>query len=79
MMASLSFGQQRLWFMAQLDPVSSVYNTLTRVSLPDRVDLDAFQWAVDSMVERHDEFADHVCRDETESRSLGSTRTSGWS
>ena len=51
---ALSFGQQRLWFMAQLDPVSSVYNTVTSVSLPDRVDLDALQWAVDAMVERHD-------------------------
>jgi amino acid adenylation domain-containing protein len=52
--AGLSFGQLRLWFMAQLDPLSSVYNTLTRVPLPNRVDLQAFQWAVDSMVERHD-------------------------
>ena len=51
---ALSFGQQRLWFMAQLDPASSVYNTVTTVSLPDRVDLDALQWAVDAMVERHD-------------------------
>ena len=52
--ADLSFGQLRLWFMAQLDPLSSVYNTLTRVLLPERVDLEAFQWAVDSMVERHE-------------------------
>jgi amino acid adenylation domain-containing protein len=51
---SLSFGQLRLWFMAQLDPLSSVYNTLTRVPLPDRVNLEAFQWAVDSMMERHE-------------------------
>jgi amino acid adenylation domain-containing protein len=52
---ALSFGQQRLWFMAQLDPVSPVYNTVTSVPLPDRgVDLDALQWAVDAMVERHE-------------------------
>jgi len=52
---ALSFGQQRLWFMTQLDPVSPVYNTLTSVPLPDRgVDLDALQWAVDAMVERHE-------------------------
>jgi len=50
----LSFGQQRLWFMAQLDPASSVYNTVTSVSLPDRVDLDALQWALDAMMERHE-------------------------
>ncbi len=54
MMANLSFGQLRLWFMAQLDPLSSVYNTLTRVPLPVRVNLDAFQWAVNSMMERHE-------------------------
>jgi non-ribosomal peptide synthetase component F len=52
--ADLSFGQLRLWFMAQLDPLSSVDNTLTRVPLPDRVNLEAFQWAVDSMIERHE-------------------------
>ncbi len=50
----LSFGQQRLWFMAQLDPLSSVYNTVTSVPLPDHVNLDALQWAVDQIVERHE-------------------------
>ena len=50
----LSFGQQRLWFMAQLDPDSSVYNTVTCAPLPDPVDLDALQCAVDAMVERHE-------------------------
>src|SRR5262245_4887012 len=50
----LSFGQQRLWFMAQLDPGSSVYNTVTSVPLPNRVDLDALQWALDAMMERHE-------------------------
>ncbi|MBV9998817.1 MAG: AMP-binding protein, partial [Verrucomicrobia bacterium] len=54
-LTALSFGQQRLWFMAQLDPVSPVYNTVTSVPLPDRgVELDALQWAVDALVQRHE-------------------------
>ena len=33
-LAVTSFGQQRLWFMAQLDPASSVYNTVGTLTLP---------------------------------------------
>ena len=53
-LTALSFGQQRLWFMTRLDPVNSVYNTVTSVPLPDRLDLDALQRAVDALVVRHE-------------------------
>jgi amino acid adenylation domain-containing protein len=53
-LATVSFGQQRLWFMAQLDPASSVYNTVSSLSLPSPVDVAALQGAVDALVARHE-------------------------
>jgi amino acid adenylation domain-containing protein len=51
---AVSFGQQRLWFMAQLDPASSVYNTVSSGSLATPVDVNALQGALDALVERHE-------------------------
>ncbi|HXC78992.1 MAG TPA: amino acid adenylation domain-containing protein, partial [Candidatus Acidoferrum sp.] len=53
-LATVSFGQQRLWFMAQLDPASSVYNTVSSLSLPSPVDVAALQGAIDALVARHE-------------------------
>ena len=50
----LSFAQQRLWFLYQLDPESAAYNS----TLADRVsgDLDeaALGWALSELVRRHE-------------------------
>jgi amino acid adenylation domain-containing protein len=53
-LAPASFGQQRLWFMAQLDPASPVYNTISRITLAAPIDLGALQGAVDALVARHE-------------------------
>ena len=53
-LAEVSFGQQRLWFMAQLDPSSSVYNTVSSTSFAAPVDVAALQGAVDALVARHE-------------------------
>ena len=53
-LAMVSFGQQRLWFMAQLDPTSSVYNTVSSATLAAPVDVAALQGAVDTLVARHE-------------------------
>ena len=53
-LAPVSFGQQRLWFMAQLDPASPVYNTISRITLAAPIDLGALQGAVDALVARHE-------------------------
>ncbi|MBV9808996.1 MAG: non-ribosomal peptide synthetase, partial [Solirubrobacterales bacterium] len=49
----LSFGQQRLWFLAQLDPGSAAYNTASSLSMR-RVEVGALRWALASLVERHE-------------------------
>ncbi len=50
----LSYGQQRLWFIAQLDPDSGAYNMGETIWLRDRIDAVALQSAIDSLTARHE-------------------------
>ncbi|RKG96951.1 amino acid adenylation domain-containing protein, partial [Corallococcus carmarthensis] len=50
----LSFAQQRLWFIDQLDPGSALYNMPTALRLTGAVDVPALQQAFDALVQRHE-------------------------
>jgi natural product biosynthesis luciferase-like monooxygenase protein/amino acid adenylation domain-containing protein/FkbM family methyltransferase len=50
----LSFAQQRLWFVQQLDPASVAYNMVSATRLEGRLDAGALQRALDTVVARHD-------------------------
>ncbi|WP_231883631.1 condensation domain-containing protein, partial [Methylomonas koyamae] len=50
----LSYGQQRLWFLAQLEPDSSAYHIADAVWLNGTVDASALQRSVDKLVARHE-------------------------
>jgi amino acid adenylation domain-containing protein len=50
----LSFSQQRLWFLNQLEPESPVYNERNTLRLEGRLNVGALQRAVDKIVERHE-------------------------
>ena len=52
----LSYGQQRLWFLAQLEPDSSAYHIADAVWLNGKVDASALQRSVDDLVARHEGF-----------------------
>jgi len=50
----LSFAQQRLWFLDQLEPGSTVYNMATAVRLEGQLNLRALEQTLRAVVERHE-------------------------
>ncbi|KAF9368819.1 hypothetical protein CPB97_004219, partial [Podila verticillata] len=50
----LSFAQQRLWLLAQLDGVSATYHVPVAIRLHGTLDKDAFQKALNSLFVRHE-------------------------
>jgi amino acid adenylation domain-containing protein len=50
----LSFAQQRLWFIDQLEPGKAFYNIPGLVRLEGRLDLESLKSAIDEIVRRHE-------------------------
>ncbi|MGH9753404.1 MAG: condensation domain-containing protein, partial [Blastocatellia bacterium] len=50
----LSFAQQRLWFLDQLEPGNPFYNIPDAVRLTGRLNLDAFESVFNEIVRRHE-------------------------
>src|SRR5262249_871219 len=50
----LSFAQERLWFLDQLDPGNPLYNMAQKMRLRGHLDVSALQQAVNRMVARHE-------------------------
>ena len=57
--ASTSFSQERLWFLDQLEPGSTVYNIPIAYRLRGRLDVNALEWSLQTIVERHDTLRTH--------------------
>ncbi|WP_376797145.1 condensation domain-containing protein, partial [Thermogemmatispora sp.] len=51
--APLSYGQQQLWFLSQLQPDSPVYNTPIVIEVPGSLDEEALQRSLNAFMERH--------------------------
>src|ERR1051325_675185 len=50
----LSYAQQRLWFLDQLEPNSSFYNIPAAVRLKGRLDLNALEQSFGEIIRRHE-------------------------
>jgi len=50
----LSFMQERLWFIDRLEPNSSLYNITRAFRVRGHLDRDAFRFALDAVVARHE-------------------------
>lgn len=50
----LSFAQERLWFLEQLDPNQALYNELIALRLRGIIDIPALQKSINEIVSRHE-------------------------
>src|SRR6185503_19580402 len=57
--ANVSFAQQRLWFLDQLENNSSLYNVPRALRLTGILDIEALQGALNELVSRHEPFRTH--------------------
>jgi hypothetical protein len=51
---ALSFAQQRLWVLNQLNPQDVAYNMSVGIHLTGTVNLEALRWTVNEVVRRHE-------------------------
>jgi acyl carrier protein len=51
--APVSFAQQRLWFLDQLEPENSAYNLFTAFQLTGRLDVTALEQSFNEIIRRH--------------------------
>ena len=52
--AALSFAQQRLWFLQQLEPESYVYNIPVALRIEGPLDVNALEDAISQVIRRHE-------------------------
>lgn len=50
----VSFAQQRLWFLAQLEPDSALYNVPQAFDVPASLDRHSLAWCLNEIVRRHE-------------------------
>jgi arthrofactin-type cyclic lipopeptide synthetase C len=64
----LSFAQQRLWFLAQMDDASAAYHIPLGLELRGPLDRSALERALARIVERHESLRSHFAQEGAEAR-----------
>ena len=72
---SLSYAQERLWFLDQLEGASALYNMPFRLRLVGSVNAEALEQALQQIVERHEVFARGWSRQRTVRDNLSVPKT----
>ncbi|MDJ0730539.1 MAG: amino acid adenylation domain-containing protein [Crocosphaera sp.] len=54
--APLSFAQERIWFLEQLEPNSTAYNMLEPFRLEGNLNITALEQSINAIINRHDSF-----------------------
>ena len=76
----LSFAQQRLWFLHELEPSTSAYNIPTAIRLTGRLNAAALEQTLGKLVERHESLrTSFSTRDGKPVQVIDSTGRFGWS
>jgi len=52
--APVSFSQQRLWLINQLEPEGYEYNIPLSIVLKGDLSIEAFEWSIEKVVQRHE-------------------------
>jgi amino acid adenylation domain-containing protein len=50
----LSYGQQRLWFLDQMEPESPLYNNFSAIKFAGDLNIEALQYSMMKIVDRHE-------------------------
>ena len=61
MAAPLSFAQQRLWFIEQLEPGTNAYNVSKAIRLAGPLQADWLRDGVGEIVRRHEALRTYLC------------------
>lgn len=67
---ALSYAQQRMWFLWQLDPQSAAYNLPNAVRLSGPLDRAVLARAFDWLLERHESLRTVFCLEQDEPRQV---------
>ncbi|WP_345144954.1 condensation domain-containing protein, partial [Dactylosporangium darangshiense] len=59
----LAYAQERMWFLAQLDPETAEYNTTLNIPFDGPLDVTALTSAVDVIMERHEALRTRIVAD----------------